>query len=286
MNFSIIDRPTSAGYLCGDFDITSFPTPIGPKSNVEVVDALPTNTLLSSMDVGTTCFLRETFKAGDYSRSAKLPCFSSDNVAHISNLSQLLEVQSSDILSMTFNRTETLVTPLSLSDGSSDSPSSPSSSKKCHWTEKFEELTSFKLRFGHCLVPNNWKENVKLSQWVKRQRHQYKLRSEGKSSSLSPERIEALETLGFVWSVQEDTWGERFQELMAYKELYGHTNVPKNCKLHPQLSVWVKYQRRHLRLFLAGQRSSMTNERFLKLTELGFQWNPRKPRGSAASLPC
>uniref|UniRef100_A0A7S4I127 Helicase-associated domain-containing protein n=1 Tax=Odontella aurita TaxID=265563 RepID=A0A7S4I127_9STRA len=43
-----------------------------------------------------------------------------------------------------------------------------------------------------------------LARWVKRQRYQYKLMSEGKRSTTTEERIRELERAGFVWSVRTD----------------------------------------------------------------------------------
>lgn len=262
------------------------PTPIGPK--VDVVDVVSANSLFLGLDQASTNFLKETFSV----LKSQLSLNSSDGKIY----EDLFDLGGSNILdrspnAMLSDKMSVVSSDFHLRDNHSSSPSSSvcttsdtgtSSSKGCHWTEKFNELVDFHKRFGHCLVPNNWAENVKLSQWVKRQRHQHKLKKEGTNSSLSDDKITALDNLGFTWSVQEDTWEDRFNELQAYRRIHGHTNVPKNCKKHPQLSVWVKYQRRHWRLFLAGERSSMTEERFGKLTSLGFQWNPRKNKSKVA----
>lgn len=40
------------------------------------------------------------------------------------------------------------------------------------WYEKLNELREYKNTFGHCHVPHNWKQNIALAQWVKRQRYQ------------------------------------------------------------------------------------------------------------------
>lgn len=260
------------------------PTPIGPNATVEIVDIVPTDSLLEAMDHTTTVFLKETFNASTDCASTceSLDVFKSNRIrGKLSDLAGLSENDSIDKLPEMQSCEMAIafpVIPLSNSFVCSVDSIGGINSKKDHWSEKFDELVDFRKRFGHCLVPNNWIENVKLSQWVKRQRHQYKLKREGKNSSLCDEKIIALESIGFTWSVQEDTWEERFQQLVEYKEFYGHTNVPKNCTRHPQLSVWVKYQRRHLRLFMSGERSSMTEERFYKLTKLGFQWNPRREK--------
>jgi len=68
-----------------------------------------------------------------------------------------------------------------------------------NWTEKFEELLRFREENGHCLVPNCHPENPALAQWTKRQRYQYKLKHDGKRSTITDERVRALDEAGFVW---------------------------------------------------------------------------------------
>jgi hypothetical protein len=256
---------------------SAYPTPIGPKETVEVVDAVPPNSFLSSLDDTAFNFLRETFSL-EMLRKPRV----NQNL-----LARRTFKQASCCCPMSVEKIsarEDHTPKLEVVSLHADFPRAPPESinqkdlgaKKGHWFEKYKELDEFRKEFGHCLVvPNNGPKNVKLAQWVKRQRHQYKCRSEGKHSHLTDDRMEALENLGFIWSVQEDTWEERFNELGLYKEQCGHCNVPQNCSKHPQLAVWVKYQRRHLKLFIGGKRSSMTQNRFVKLTKLEFQWNPR-----------
>jgi len=265
------------------------PTPIGPHAKLEVVASVSTHSLLSGMDHNTTSFIKETFRCRGHDEDDPLMTWGCVNInGKTEKLSSLLEIAKRDLVDRTPDMIRTnksvsasnTVTWYDDSSGSYRSKSDDTCAKRCHWSEKFEELTDFQRRFGHCQVPNRWQENIKLSQWVKRQRHQYKIKKEGKNASLTDHKINALESLGFTWSVHEDIWEERLEELQSYKEVHGHTNVPKNCKRHPQLSTWVKYNRRHSKLYFAGQSSSMTKDRFYKLTMLGFQWNPRKSKTS------
>ena len=70
------------------------------------------------------------------------------------------------------------------------------------WTEKFEELCAFMNKNGHCQVPHGYPVNESLARWTKRQRYQYKLsRLEGKPSTMTEDRIAALNVLGFVMSL-------------------------------------------------------------------------------------
>jgi hypothetical protein len=125
------------------------------------------------------------------------------------------------------------------------------------------------------LVPNHFEENPTLAQWVKRQRYQYKQKLEGKRSTMSDERIQALEDVGFVWDSHSAAWDERLDELIRYKGMTGHCNVPSRYAENRQLAIWVKRQRRQYKFYMEGQASSMTSERIVALDALGFQWDMR-----------
>jgi hypothetical protein len=152
------------------------------------------------------------------------------------------------------------------------------------WKEKFQELCDFKGLYGTCHVPHDWSINPSLAKWVKRQRYQYKLKKEGKHTTLTDTREAALDELGFVWQSHLSAWEDKYQELLAYQAKHGHCHVPGSQSLatsseHPQLAVWVQCQRRQYRLYCRGERSFMTEERVQKLDSVGFVWRPRQAGG-------
>lgn len=171
------------------------------------------------------------------------------------------------------------------------------------WSEKFEDLIEFRKIYGHCHVPHYYNENAPLAQWVKRQRYQYKLKVDGKRSTLSDERIRLLNKIGFIWnryvasrsrplsllrhltinflshspnSSHDAVWEERWNELAMYKRLHGDCIVPSNYEKNPQLAVWVKRQRRQYKFYNENKPTSMTKERIARLERLGFAWDCRK----------
>ena len=75
------------------------------------------------------------------------------------------------------------------------------------WNERFQQLKDYKERFGDCLVPRQYAANPKLGRWVSTQRCNYKLHQEGKPSSMTEERIRALEDprIGFKWKLYNVT---------------------------------------------------------------------------------
>jgi len=138
------------------------------------------------------------------------------------------------------------------------------------WTLKFHELLAFKERTGHCNVPHGYKENLALAMWVKRQRHQYNLMMEKKTSTLTGERIKLLENIGFVWNCLETAWEQHFQDLCHFVMHTGHCAVPSTYKRNPRLASWVVTQRRQCKLLEDGKQSSMTPKRLEKLKQIGF----------------
>lgn len=145
-----------------------------------------------------------------------------------------------------------------------------------NWTEKFEELIEFRAQHEHCNVPNSFPENMALAQWVKRQRYQYKLKLDKKRSTMSDERIQALEEVGFVWDSHRAIWDERFQELLDFKAVNGHCNVPSRYTANRQLAIWVKRQRRQYKFYTEKRPSSMTMERIHRLEMIDFEWDLRR----------
>ena len=92
------------------------------------------------------------------------------------------------------------------------------------WKQRLKELKAYKQKHGDCLVPQNYKHNRKLGNWVDTQRVQYKKRLNGVNSWITQERIDQLNEIDFEWEVgrtkkPDDTlWKQRFNELVKYKK--------------------------------------------------------------------
>jgi hypothetical protein len=111
------------------------------------------------------------------------------------------------------------------------------------------------------------------ARWAKRQKYQYKLYNgerevSTKKSSLTPERIAALEALGFVWDSQEEGWLEQYDALIDFIRKHGHAKVAKRER---SLGRWVCSQRTRV------SQGKMTMERFMKLDAVGFVWASNTP---------
>lgn len=124
------------------------------------------------------------------------------------------------------------------------------------WDYMLSEMLEFREANGHCLVPHTFPANPQLARWVKRQRRQYKLMNDGKTSTMTPERAAVLEQEGFVWDSHDAAWKEKIGDLRRYRAQNGHTLVPSSYKPNPHLATWVKCQRRQYKLYL-GKTSQM-----------------------------
>ncbi|CAJ1937045.1 unnamed protein product [Cylindrotheca closterium] len=161
--------------------------------------------------------------------------------------------------------------------GSSESETSSTNGIGYHafqnerWMDRFQELVEFYQREGHFNVP--YKSNTTLFQWVKRQRHQFKLRSMGEHSNLTLDRIHQLDQIGFVWNSHLAAWNDKFKELKDFKMIQGHCFVPCTYNGSSKLSTWIKRQRRQYRKFMAGQQSTLDASRIEKLEKLGLVWD-------------
>jgi hypothetical protein len=101
------------------------------------------------------------------------------------------------------------------------------------------------------------------------------LKQESKRSTVSDERVAALEDIGFVWDSHKVVWDERLNELLEYKRAKGNCNVPSRYSENRQLAVWVKRQRRQYKFYCSSKPSSMTQGRIARLEAIGFEWDLR-----------
>ena len=258
------------------------PTPIAPDEMITIANNITFNAESWKDDqffVDLFCQLRDTSSASQnqkseastvYNEKAEASCMEGNSF----NLSRPLKRQKRQI------STDGSLYSQSISGRSESSRSNNNShnrsSQRELWIQRYQEMVEFRDKYGHCLVPLNWPENQSLSHWVKRQRYQYSVKMEGKHSTLSDERERALEQLGFIWDSHAAAWEERWNELRQFKESNGHCNVPANYPENPQLSIWVKCQRRQFKLLSSGKKSNISPSRISRLLQLGFVFSPRQ----------
>ena len=142
---------------------------------------------------------------------------------------------------------------------------------------RFNELATFKSKFGHCNVPSRYDGNHALGRWCCEMRYAYnQLQKRKKSRSpLSEDVIERLETIGFKWIASKETlFDKRFGELTEFKSKHGHCNVPYNCHENNSLGRWCNSMRNaHVQL-QQGQKPfrHISGDIIERLDKIGFRW--------------
>jgi len=147
---------------------------------------------------------------------------------------------------------------------------------KTGFDERCNQLLRFKEEFGHCNVPRRY--NPSLAHCCSAMRQAYKKRQQGMKTNytLSQDRIERLEEIGFQWQgVDYDKVSdERCRQLIAFKEEFGHCNVPVRYSGNPSLGQWCHKMRHVYKKIQKGMKTNYTlsQDRIERLEEIGFQW--------------
>ena len=120
------------------------------------------------------------------------------------------------------------------------------------WMERYGELLNYKEKHGHTLVPLTF---GKLGSWVGRNRTA--------KDQLTPEKIELLNNIGFIWNVPSYIFRENMTLLKQFKEEHGHINVPP--KSGGKLGIYVDNLRRG--------KYKLTPENIQELNDIGMIWD-------------
>jgi hypothetical protein len=134
------------------------------------------------------------------------------------------------------------------------------------WTN-LKDLEAYKdENDGDVCVPQNYAKNQPLANWVMNIR----ALKQTNSPRLTPRREALLNSIGFVWSVQDAEWEEMFNKLVKHKAKHGVAYVPQSAGT---LGLWVKNQRARLgNKRNMPQNNEKTNQRIQKLDSIGFVW--------------
>lgn len=129
--------------------------------------------------------------------------------------------------------------------------------------------------------------------WVNKSRQMYRKHLEGKKNSMTQERIQILNKMGFIWlgTSDKDTtetiggseipisyrrsrdiiWNDNSKGLQQYIEANGSSiSLSGSTKL----GVWAAKQRREYQKLKLGEKAGITQERVDLLDSIGFDWSP------------
>ncbi len=113
------------------------------------------------------------------------------------------------------------------------------------WNEVYGAAKRYFEAHGDLKIPVAYTspEGYPLGKWVRRQQYAY----QNSEKSLSPERIEQLESIGIQWK-KPDPWQHRFELTQEYKRKHGNLDIPAKYKTADGiwLGRWVYEQKKLL----------------------------------------
>ena len=146
------------------------------------------------------------------------------------------------------------------------------SPEKYHsWEQRFNQLQAFKRKHGHCNVSNG---SGPLYPWINNQRHAFQMYIKGEKSSMTPERLRRLKTLGLEMYPCIQKWNKKFLELKAYQEEFGHCEVSRyRDDESKELYSWIVFQRKAYKKAIKNDfKLGMSKERMVLLKSIGFRF--------------
>ena len=127
----------------------------------------------------------------------------------------------------------------------------------------YQLLVEYKEDYGNVNIPKRETyKGVNLGMWCKKQRDNWKKRKK----SLTPARIERLQSVGFDFDPLETEWNRRYEQFIRYKEQNnGSVSISIMQDFEGEhLGAWVKTQRNW------HKKGKMSKERYDKLVRIGM----------------
>lgn len=106
------------------------------------------------------------------------------------------------------------------------------------WNQMYSLVCKYKEVEGHIetTISEELFEGENIHRWMNRQRVFYN------SNTISSDKIDKLNEIGFVWSSQEKIWRINMEKLIDFKEKNGHITIPK--KEDSSLYTWLYKQKK------------------------------------------
>lgn len=103
--------------------------------------------------------------------------------------------------------------------------------KEGQWLESLAKVVAYKEENGSCRVRYGWKSDPALVRWIKRQRHEYRLKQLGKPNCMTDERMYRLESIGFEWKNHMKTASPK-PKVAKHSRNVKHTKKQSNMSSH------------------------------------------------------
>jgi hypothetical protein len=150
---------------------------------------------------------------------------------------------------------------------------------KKSFDDRFNDLMSFKAKCGYCYVYRTG-ENASLGQLCIEMRVSYKKIQNNQMPTkmkLSDEQIQRLNDAGFKWSSLHRRFDKRFNDLIGFKAMYSHCDVPQTGG-NASLGRWCSDIRVSYKKIQNNQKPTkmkLSDEQIQRLNDVDFKWSLR-----------
>jgi Helicase associated domain len=157
------------------------------------------------------------------------------------------------------------------------------------WEDRYKQLCEFYEKYGHCKVTRQVRDengeidlNIRsLGEWVSDQRKYFRQK---KSKLLTPERIDMMNNIRFMWNPEtyQKTFQMRVEECKKFKALYGHLTIPSYDALvdgkyptedEKRFRLWAQSIRhQYKRRVVQHINNKLDKAKIKALDDIGFDW--------------
>jgi hypothetical protein len=158
---------------------------------------------------------------------------------------------------------------------SNDLDSDDAQDDSLRFNEKCSRLMNFKDIHGHTNVPADYKEDPDLGKWVSRQRELFH------KGLLPHERVSILSQVGFNFSYLDKSslsFEQRIQQVVSFKNMYGHTKIPSGWSNDTSLHDWILEQKELVQRYLSGEQHLLSQQQYQKLLDANIEFEFYEPK--------
>ncbi len=150
------------------------------------------------------------------------------------------------------------------------------SARDVAWEKYYTAAKAYHESHGDLMVSINEKQyrGVNLGAWIANLRTYY--RSGIQNAYLTPERVQALEAIGMVWSAVDYLWERNYYAAVKFHKAHGHLDVPASYVDEDgiRLGAWI-FSLRAARKN-TNKRAKLTDEQLRRLEDIGMLWGNKQ----------
>ena len=136
-----------------------------------------------------------------------------------------------------------------------------------YWLSKFEELKVYIENHPKSKMPTR---KSPLGVWCDGQVLEYnRFMANSKPCYITQDRIDKLNSIGFIWDRMASNWNESYAALKKYYKDNGHCHIPVNYT-DKTLFRWIAKQRKKHRNYKQGKKPALTEEQIELLEKINF----------------